>query len=1478
VKVDDDVYDDLDEDQYQDLVRKRREDNFIEDDDGNGYVDFGQDDWDDEAYSGDEEPMSKRAKADGGERKRGVFNNLAPKKKKATERVNSMFLGAGRDVIGPGKVGAGKGKAGEDDGGDELLSSLLGEIESDPMGTKVKPQRSQWGRQTAAAASIAAARPAMPMYRPNSRVPSVPASSSGAGGAEDTLDYRRAPPKLDAADLFDEPAPPKPDAVPVGASSLAGDGSAPAEAADETAMAMEVDVSAAGGAPGVADAEASAVARAMPFMAAEETGSGVDWFQVCDEEQPSGSQAAAAASSQPTSQPLASSGGGPPLDEDGNLLFYWFDAYEDSLNAPGSVVLFGKVKNESGGYSSCCAALKGLERNVYVLPRTRALVDGQEIGDEVEFLQVYKEVQTLCRNNRITRFGCKKVDRSYAFEDPSVPPHSSYLKLVYSAELPALPFDTTGTYFSKCFGTQTSCLERLLLKRKVMGPCWLKLSGAVPSTSSASWCKFEVNLPQGKKAVTVLEDPPPSPPLVVASLHVQTAQNSKHVPEVLMASVITHQGVSIDGATTNPTALSACSVVRKPEGHSWPWDLQRTVSSDKRIKLEICATERALLNYLIARLHSIDADVIVGHNIAAFDIAVLLQRLSVCKVAHWSKLGRMRIKNMPKLSGSNSAFSGSNWAEWSVVAGRLMCDTYLSSRELLPSQRSYGLKELSRTHLDANKPEIEQAALIGMFEETQSLLQLVRYNENDAFLSLQLMFKLMVLPLTKQLTNLAGNLWTKSLQGKRAERIEYLLLHEFHRLKYVAPDKETYKMKLAKKNAKAAREEDEEDAVAADDDDDGGNRRGNGQSGRKKPAYAGGLVLEPKRGFYDKYVLLLDFNSLYPSIVQEYNICFTTVKRPTADEEGNMPLAELPSGSLDTGVLPRLIGMLVARRREVKALLKSATDPSRKTQLDIRQKALKIMANSMYGCLGFSGSRFYARALAELITSRGRDALQHAVEMAANNNMEVIYGDTDSVMVHSATDDLVTARKMADALKREVNKHYKCMEIDIDGVMQSMLLLKKKKYAALMVEEKNGELVTTRETKGLDLVRRDWCTLSREVGSTVLDFILSGLPREELVSKILEFLRDVAARVAQNELGIEQYIITKALTKAPHDYPDAKSQPHVQVAKAMLEQGQTVAPGAVIEYVICVDPGKSSVAERAYHPKTVLKAEGLLQIDTAWYLGQQLHPPIWRLCEPIEGLDSAQIAESLGLDPAKFANFSALDAGARDELQLPGGSAELAKFAQSKPLRVKCAECNATHSFRGILGQGDVGSTGTLGAGGEWLGAKALRCAGCSATYDKTRLQNALSLAVRKEVTAYYTASLQCDEPSCCESSHGLSTHIARDEAGMPLFPACTVPRCKGRMMKTYTDKALHTQLLFFKSLFDHQWSLDKLAQDNKRRAEKIIPSALAPDEIATFRALTAQAEAELTRSAFHVVDLGSLFATPSASGAATAEAGPSAA
>jgi len=109
------------------------------------------------------------------------------------------------------------------------------------------------------------------------------------------------------------------------------------------------------------------------------------------------------------------------------------------------------------------------------------------------------------------------------------------------------------------------------------------------------------------------------------------------------------------------------------------------------------------------------------------------------------------------------------------------------------------------------------------------------------------------------------------MRGARAERIEYLLLHEFHNLKYVTPERVGYGSGGKGGKGKKGGEEGggEEDGVGGG----GGRKRG-------KPSYSGGLVLEPKKGLYDSYILLLDFNSLYPSIIQEYNLCFTTIDWP----------------------------------------------------------------------------------------------------------------------------------------------------------------------------------------------------------------------------------------------------------------------------------------------------------------------------------------------------------------------------------------------------------------------------------------------------------------------------------------------------------------------------------------------------------------------------------------------------------------------
>ena len=130
-----------------------------------------------------------------------------------------------------------------------------------------------------------------------------------------------------------------------------------------------------------------------------------------------------------------------------------------------------------------------------------------------------------------------------------------------------------------------------------------------------------------------------------------------------------------------------------------------------------------------------------------------------------------------------------------------------------------------------------------------------------------------------------------------------------------------------------------------------------------------------------------------------------------------------------------------------------------------------------------------------------------------------------------------------------MNKLYKLLEIDIDGIFKSMLLLKKKKYAALTMSKGiNGEWMTTEELKGLDIVRRDWCDLAKTIGHKAVSEILSGKTREEIVNSIHESLSDLEERVRLDKEPLESFVIQKQLVKHPEEYPDKKSLPHVQVA------------------------------------------------------------------------------------------------------------------------------------------------------------------------------------------------------------------------------------------------------------------------------------------------------------------------------------------
>uniref|UniRef100_A0A8D3D2K1 DNA polymerase n=1 Tax=Scophthalmus maximus TaxID=52904 RepID=A0A8D3D2K1_SCOMX len=1055
--------------------------------------------------------------------------------------------------------------------------------------------------------------------------------------------------------------------------------------------------------------------------------------------------------------------------------FYWLDAFEDQYSQPGVVYLFGKVWIESAkSHVSCCVSVKNIERTMYLLPREYVgLLTGEVSDTPVEMMEVYQEINELSEKFKIMKFKSKVVEKNYSFEIPDVPSQCEYLEVRYSvsrrkdAHLPAKPFPT----FS---GLAGSTSRHQLLTYRLLRVCVLELMN-----QPVSWCKVEA-LALRSDLVTVVKDLSP-PPLTVMSISLKTIQNPKtHHNEIVSLAALVHYQFHMDKAPPQPPYQTHFCVVSKPADCIFPYDFKDAVRK-KNGKVEIAATERTLLGFFLAKMHKIDPDVLVGHDIFGFDLEVLLQRINVCKVPHWSKIGRLRRANMPKLGGRGS------FAEKSATCGRLVCDVEISAKELIRC-KSYHLTELTAQVLKMERVTVPQEEIKNLYSDSPHLLYLLELTWTDAKLILQIMCELNVLPLALQITNIAGNVMSRTLMGGRAERNEFLLLHAFHDKNYIVPDKPSFR-KAQLETVKT-------------------------HTNKCKHTYRQGFLFfsNVPSCFYDKFVLLLDFNSLYPSIIQEFNICFTTVQREahnTKKKEEDEPedIPEIPDSNLEMGILPKEIRKLVERRRQVKQLMKQQDiNPDLYMQYDIRQKALKLTANSMYGCLGFSFSRFYAKPLAALVTHKGREILMHTKDMVQKMNLEVIYGDTDSIMINTNSRSLEEVFKLGNKVKAEVNKLYKLLEIDIDGVFKSLLLLKKKKYAALVVEHHGeGQYSVKQELKGLDIVRRDWCDLAKECGNYVIGQILSDQSRDVIVENIQKHLVEVGEKVASGDIPLNQYEINKALTKDPQDYPDKKSLPHVHVALWINSQGgRRVKAGDTVSYIICKDGSTLTASQRAYALEQLQKQEGL-SLDTQYYLAQQVHPVVSRICDPIEGIDSVLIATWLGLDPSQF---RAQQQHQREEeadgmLGAPVQLTDEERYKDCERFTFSCPQCGTNNIYDSVF----------EGAGLK-LEPSLMRCCHVpcgSRPIDHTvNISNKLLLDIRRHIKKYYTGWFVCEDPACQNRTRRLPIAFSRHG---PICPACT----RATLRPEYSEKALYNQLCFYRFIFDWDYAATKVLQGEEK-------------------------------------------------------------
>ncbi len=543
-------------------------------------------------------------------------------------------------------------------------------------------------------------------------------------------------------------------------------------------------------------------------------------------------------------------------------------------------------------------------------------------------------------------------------------------------------------------------------------------------------------------------------------------------------------------------------------------------------KLDYCDTRAQLLERLNQWLALHDPDAIIGWNVVQFDLRVLhehAQRLNVPLM-----LGRGEEPMAWREHGSRNHY-------FAAAAGRLIIDGIEALRSATWNFESFSLENVAQTLLgegkDISTPYQRMDEINRMFAEDKPAL--ARYNLKDCELVTRIFEKTELLKFLLERASVTG--LPADRNGGSVAAFTHLYMPLMHRQGFVAPN-----------------------------------------LGDKPPqASPGGFVMDSRPGLYES-VLVLDYKSLYPSIIRSFLIdpvgLIEGLKHP--DDSDSVEGFRGARFSRTRHCLPSIVAR-VSEGREV---------AKREHNAPLSQ-ALKIIMNAFYGVLGSSGCRFFDTRLASSITMRGHQIMRQTRELVEAQGYEVIYGDTDSTFVwlgsaHSQED----ASRIGQALVQHVNDWWREHLLTTLG-LQSALELQyethftrflmptirgaeegsKKRYAGLVVRSDGNEEMVY---KGLETVRSDWSPLARRFQQELYQRIFHRQPHQD-------YIRDYVRRTLSGEFD-ELLIYRKRLRRRLDDY-ERNVPPHVRAARLAdeyndrLNRPRQYQRGGWISYVISVN-------------------------------------------------------------------------------------------------------------------------------------------------------------------------------------------------------------------------------------------------------------------------------------------------------------------
>ena len=540
----------------------------------------------------------------------------------------------------------------------------------------------------------------------------------------------------------------------------------------------------------------------------------------------------------------------------------------------------------------------------------------------------------------------------------------------------------------------------------------------------------------------------------------------------------------------------------------------------------ISGLERTISDNVGDRIRDLDPDVIVGYNLFGYDLEQLDKRMGGTN--YWGRLVRDnddhtgRKYNLRRRSPRNFD-----------VRGRVLEDAWLSLRREASLPKSTIRPE--RQTLGVVGPYLgvgEKIELPGTIDEAweASRDDVMTYCIQDSKLTVKVCEKLGTIDKAVALAGAAGVPLTQAAGNRSSVLVDSLLIREADRRGVAVPC-----------------------------------MRYGADKGEK---IKGGYVKNMPKGMVE-YVGVLDFKSMYPSVIRAHNICFSTYV-PPGEERSFGSLTVSPSGAKfegkdegGEGILPGALARLSRTREKAKSEYKR-TKASYYNRL---QDSVKVLMNSVYGVMSSDFYRFTNKDIGEAITSYARKYTKDTISAIEADGGKVLYGDTDSIFIETRETSTAAARGHIEALA-DIHSSEE-MRLEAEAVYRRFISHgRKKRYAAYETWPS-----TKIHVRGYETRRGDAFILQKETLTAVFQHTLeSGRPDDAAT-----YCRDALQRLREGEVPLSNLAITRGV-KEFTQYEEAQRMPGVRAAMEMLAMGKRWLPGEKVSWIVTADTSPQRVA------------------------------------------------------------------------------------------------------------------------------------------------------------------------------------------------------------------------------------------------------------------------------------------------------------